>query len=349
MALTRKINRKKKMTRRRRLHGGGAYDGLSILVTGGAGFIGSNIVDALLAAGAAKVRVLDNLATGKEANLDKAKESGARFEFVKGDITNPADCEKACAGMNVVFHEAALVSVPISMDEPIKNNDININGTLNMLIAAANAGVKRFVYASSAATYGSLPELPKREDQPRNYPSPYALSKGVDEDYANLWAADETGKLGKGMTCVGLRYFNVYGPRQDPTSAYSGVISIFADRIKKGNKITFNGDGKNTRDFVFVGDVVQANLLSGIKTLPNGQKSSVFNVGTAVAVTLLELKDTIQKIVGKEVEFGFGPARAGDIVHSLSDITKIKNDLGYEPKFNLEQGLTLLLDSIKTD
>jgi UDP-N-acetylglucosamine/UDP-N-acetylgalactosamine 4-epimerase len=379
MALTRKINRKKKLTRRRRLYGGGAYDGLSILVTGGAGFIGSNIVDALLAAGAAKVRVLDNLATGKEANLEKAKESGARFEFVKGDVTNPSDCEKACAGMNVVFHEAALVSVPVSVYEPTKNNDINITGTLNMMIAAAKAGVTRFVYASSAATYGALPELPKREDQPRDYPSPYALSKGVDEDYAHLFARDTDGLIGsfkpkdpanptaeeraimekdkrynasadkKAMTCVGLRYFNVYGPRQDPTSAYSGVISIFADRIKKGNKITFNGDGKNTRDFVFVGDVVQANLLSGIKPLPDGQKSSVFNVGTGVAVTLLELKDTIQKIVGKEVEFAFGPARAGDIVHSLSDITKIKNDLGYEPKFNLEQGLTLLLDSIKTD
>jgi UDP-N-acetylglucosamine 4-epimerase len=349
MALTRKINRKKKMTRRKRLHGGGDYDGLSILVTGGAGFIGSNIVDELLAKGAKKVRVLDNLATGKESNLDKAKGAGARFEFVKGDVTNPSDCEKACEGMNVVFHEAALVSVPISMDEPIKNNDININGTLNMLIAAANAGVKRFVYASSAATYGSLPELPKKETQPRDYPSPYALSKGVDEDYANLWANDTSGKLGKGMTCVGLRYFNVYGPRQDPTSAYSGVISIFADRVSKGTGITFNGDGSNTRDFVFVGDVVQANMLAGIKTLPNGQKSSVYNVGTGVAVTLKELAKTIQSIVKKTIEMKEGPPRPGDILHSLSDITKIKNELGYSPKFNLEQGLTLLLNSIKTD
>jgi UDP-N-acetylglucosamine 4-epimerase len=312
-----------------------------VLVTGGAGFIGSNLVDALLESGAAFVRVLDNLSTGNEANLGNAKSIGGadgRFEFIKGDITKECVCEKACEGIDVVFHEAALVSVPRSMEEPILNHDINITGTLNMLVGAAAAGVKRFVYASSAATYGSLPELPKRESQPRNYPSPYALSKGVCEDYANLWAADI--KLGNGMSCVGLRYFNVYGPRQDPKSVYSGVISIFASRIAGDQEITVFGDGLNTRDFVFVGDVVQANLLAGVKPMEGG---AVFNVGTGNAISLLDLIGTINGVLGKSAEPIMAKERAGDIKYSVSDISKIRAELGYEPRYNLEQGLGILL------
>jgi nucleoside-diphosphate-sugar epimerase len=338
--------RSKRQSRRRRAHrmrGGEnpSYEGLSVLVTGGAGFIGSNLVDALLAAGA-KVRVLDNLQTGKRANLEKAITSG-RCEFMEGDIRNPETCAAACAGMNVVFHEAALVSVPLSMTEPRLNHEINITGTLNMLVAAAAAGVSRFVYASSAATYGSLPELPKRESQPRDYPSPYALSKGVDEDYANQWAAIQA--LGNGMTCIGLRYFNVYGPRQDPKSPYSGVISIFVDRIARGTPITVNGDGLQTRDFVFVGDIVYANMLAG-KAVLGANESRVFNVGTGKSVTLLELVDTIKRITGNDVAVSHGPERAGDIKHSLSDITKISTELGYAPKYTLEEGLRLLIESL---
>ena len=317
------------------------YDGMSVLVTGGAGFIGSNLVDSLLEAGATKVRVLDNFITGKRENLAKAMETfPGKVELVEGDIRVMDDCKRACAGMNVVFHEAAMVSVPMSMERPLENHETNITGTLNMLIAAAEAGVQRFVYASSAATYGSKPGLPKVETMTRHYPSPYALSKGVDEDYAILWASDE--KLGKGMTTIGLRYFNVYGPRQDPKSPYSGVISIFTDRIKGDQEIVFNGDGKQTRDFVFVKDIVQANLLAGLAPL-GANESRVFNVGTGKAVTLLELMETMRNIIGKEVQYRFGPARAGDIQHSLSDISAIKRDLQYEPTYSLDAGLRILL------
>ncbi len=361
-----RITNKRKRTHRRRLQGGEnvatappsvfpylrfpdlSFAGLSVLVTGGAGFIGSNIVDALLAAGAAKVRVLDNLETGKLENLATARAVGSgsntpgRFEFMEGDITDAATCAAACAGMDIVYHEAALVSVPISMDDPMKNHDVNITGTLNMLIAAAAAGVSRFVYASSAATYGALLELPKREEQTRNYPSPYALSKGVDEDYATLWAANA--KLGKGMTCVGLRYFNVYGPRQDPKSPYSGVISIFADKIRAGQPMSFFGKGEQTRDFVFVSDIVQANLRAGLHDFAGtGHTSRVYNVGTGETITLLEMKGLMEKIVHKEVPHEFKNYRPGNIMHSQSSIDRICDELGYEPRFTLEEGLRYLL------
>jgi UDP-N-acetylglucosamine 4-epimerase len=344
MRFTRRGNYARSRTHRYRKTGGGGgtdYTGLSVLVTGGAGFIGSNLVDALLEAGAAKVRVLDNLTTGKMSNLDKARTVGAdRFEFIEGSITDYKTCVEACEGMNVVFHEAALVSVPRSMVDPILNHDINITGTLNMLKAASEAGVSRFVYASSAATYGMLPELPKVETMQRDYPSPYALSKGVCEDYANLYALKEM--LGGGMTCVGLRYFNVYGPRQDPKSPYSGVISIFTDKISNREQITINGDGSNTRDFVFVADVVKANMLSGRVDIPKTEYR-VYNVGTGKSVTLLELIDTIKDIVGEEVNVQLGDERPGDIKHSVSEISKIRSELGYEPSYTLDQGLRILM------
>lgn len=349
-------NQRKKATRRHRsYHRGGAgmdYTGLHVLVTGGAGFIGSNLVDSLLEQGAAKVRVLDNFRTGKRENLENARTVGGdRFELMEGDIRNIDTCIEACKDMDVVFHEAALVSVPQSMTEPILNHEINITGTLNMLIAAASTRaemktkkhyVKRFVYASSAATYGSLLEIPKRETQTRNYPSPYALSKGVDEDYANQWAAKT--ELGKGMTCVGLRYFNVYGPRQDPKSPYSGVISIFTDRIKAGEPIKFFGDGMQTRDFVFVKDVVQANLLAGRADLAEGE-SRVFNVGTGSAITLRDLADIMADIAGKPVTREFANTRPGNIRNSVSSIDLISSELGYSPKYTLKQGLTILFES----
>lgn len=319
-----------------------SYAGKSVLVTGGAGFIGSNLVDRLLALGAAKVRVLDNLETGKEANLVAARATGgARFEFMSGDVRDLEVCRKACAGMNIVFHEAAMVSVPLSMSNPVKNHDINITGTLHMLMAAADAGVERFVYASSAATYGMDPALPKVETMTRHYPSPYALSKGVDEDYAGLWASKS--ELGKGMTCVGLRYFNVYGPRQDPKSPYSGVISIFADRILRGESPTVFGDGNQTRDFVFVGDVVKANVLAGLTALPEGQAARVYNVGTGRAVTLNTLFDTMRSVLGANVALKYNAPRAGNIRDSLSNIDRIREELGYEPDYTLEQGLSILL------
>jgi nucleoside-diphosphate-sugar epimerase len=325
-------------------------------VTGGAGFIGSNLVDDLLANGAAFVRVLDNLTSGKLSNLEEAQRVGGpgRFEFMKGDIRNPKDCEKACATMDIVFHEAAFVSVAASMIDPVLNNNINITGTLNMLKAAAAAGVKRFVFASSAATYGDDPRVPKREDMERHYPSPYALSKGVDEDYAKLWAyvKGDGSTLGAGMTCVGLRYFNVFGPRQDPTSYYSGVISKFTSLMNEGKGVTVFGDGKQTRDFVFVKDVVQANLLAGLATLTEGQTARVFNVGTGVSTDLLTLVATIDKILGRTnspTPVDKQPPRAGNIRDSLSSIDRIRAEMGYVPRYSLEDGLRILLDFLKAN
>jgi nucleoside-diphosphate-sugar epimerase len=317
------------------------YKDLTVLVTGGAGFIGSNLVDALLEAGA-KVRVLDNLFSGKQSNLDKASVLGNdRLEFLKGDIFYPDMCQKACEGVDIIFHEAAFVSVPLSMKDPLTNHQNNISGTLFLLMAAAEAGVKRFVYASSGSTYGELPELPKVETLSRDYPSPYALSKGVCEDYAALFARKE--ELGHGMTCIGLRYFNVYGPRQDPKSPYSGVISIFTDKILKNDAVTIYGDGEATRDFVFVGDVVQANMLAGVAQLPQGHH--VFNVGTGESTSILQLISTLKTIVGNDVPVNFAPERTGDMKHSVADITKIRTALGYEPKYSLENGLRALISS----
>lgn len=333
------------VSRRYRRRGGASdmsYTGLSVLVTGGAGFIGSNLVDRLLELGAAKVRVLDNLETGKMANLESAVAAGgARFEFVNGDIRNLDTCRSVCEGMNVVFHEAAMVSVPLSMTNPTKNNDINITGTLNMLIAASEAGVRRFVYASSAATYGMDPELPKRETMARHYPSPYALSKGVDEDYAGLWASKQ--ELGNGMTCVGLRYFNVFGPRQDPKSPYSGVISIFSDNLLSGRPSRVFGDGGQTRDFVFVRDIVKANTLAGLAALPEGATSRVYNVGTGNSINLNTLYQTMREILASEQPLEHAPPRPGNIRDSLSSIDRIRDELGYEPEYSLRRGLHILL------
>jgi len=314
----------------------------SILVTGGAGFIGSNIVEYLLNKGIKKVRILDNLSTGKKSNIEFLIDKYTNLEFMYGDdVRNLQDCNMSCEGIDIVFHQAALVSVPRSMSQPILNNDININGTLNILIAASSNRVSRFVYASSAAVYGDEPTVPKIETMLRQYPSPYALSKGINEDYANLYAYKS--ELGNGIECIGLRYFNVFGPRQNPYSPYSGVISIFADRIKNGKEITIFGDGTACRDFVFVNDVVQSNILAGLSPMPSETKSVIYNVGTGKITTINELVETIEKIVGKKVNLTYGPERPGDIKYSYSCIEKIKSELGYTPSYSVEEGLRLLL------
>lgn len=312
-----------------------------MLVTGGAGFIGSHIADALLSEGAF-VRVLDNLETGKLEHLHSALQS-PHFEFQRGDITSQDDCFRACQTMQIVFHEAALVSVPISVANPQKNHDINITGVLNVLKAAAAAGVHRFVYASSASVYGSIEKLPKEETDPRNYTSPYALSKGVLEDYATLWASDTT--LGKGMTCVGLRYFNVYGPRQDPASPYSGVISKFLSKFHENEPITVYGSGNQTRDYVYVADVVSANILAGIKDLP--RRSCVYNVGTGSSISVLELKACMERVYGANVSTQFANDRAGDFMHSRASIDQIQRDLGFVPRYSLETGLEQLIQTTR--
>ncbi len=301
------------------------------LITGGCGFIGSHIAEALVADGV-EVRVLDNLSSGKMENL---KGFGGGISVVRGDVRDPAVVRDAMKGVQHVFHEAALVSVAVSVEQPEENDAINIRGTLNVLQAAREAGVKRVLLATSAATYGNNPELPKRETLLPEPESPYALGKLAGEYYLKLYSSLY------GVETVSLRYFNVFGPRQDGKSMYSGVISRFTDDIRQGRAPTIFGDGGQTRDFVFVKDVVQANLLA-MKTASVG-KGEVFNVATGRQISLLQLWEALKKITGSQLVPQFRDARAGDIRHSLADISKIRAALGYEPKFSLEDGLRALI------
>ena len=318
------------------------------LVTGGAGFVGSHIVDALVDQGH-NVVVLDNLSSGHKENLSGALN---QIDFVEGDIRDAETCLKAAEGCDGIFHEAALVSVPDSINRPRDNHDINITGTLNVLEAARVNGVKRVVFASSAAVYGDNPELPKREEMLPEPKSPYAMAKLAGEHYLKVYAECF------GLETVALRYFNVFGPRQDPSSMYSGVISIFSERIKNGLPITIYGDGQQTRDFVNVSDVVQANLLamgcqksddrgqtsasSPMLHAPCAQRFVVLNVATARQTSLLELLKTLEALTGNKATVSFSAARSGDIQHSLADISKVRKIFGYEPKVSLSEGLSSL-------
>jgi UDP-glucose 4-epimerase len=297
------------------------------LITGGCGFIGSHIAEALVADGI-KVRVFDNFSSGKLENL---KGFGSGIEVIRGDVCDPEELSSAMKGVSHVFHEAALVSVAVSVEKPLDNDDINIRGTLNVLQAARAAGVKRVVFATSAAVYGNNPVLPKREDMLPEPESPYALGKLTGEYYLKLFSSLY------GVETVALRYFNVFGPRQDGKSMYSGVISRFTDDLRAGRTPTIFGDGEQTRDFVYVKDVVQANLLA--MRSGNVGRGEVFNVATGKTVSLLQLLDALKKIMGSQVIPQFKNARPGDIKHSLADISKIRVTLGYAPKFGLEEGL----------
>jgi UDP-glucose 4-epimerase len=300
------------------------------LVTGGAGFIGSHIGQRLLSLGH-KVVVLDNLFTGSIENVEAV---GPGVHFVQGDVRDLAVVEEHARGCDVVFHQAAIVSVPLSVERPQESHDVNIQGTLNVLQAARAAKVRRVVFASSAAIYGQEPTLPKREDMLPAPISPYGVEKMTGEHYLATWS-----KL-FGVETVALRYFNVFGPRQDPKSPYSGVISIFVDRILAGKPITFFGDGSQTRDFVYIANVVDANLLAA--TTP-GVSGRVFNVACGRSITLLELGSLIERAAARNVERVFAEPRAGDIEHSLADITRARNELGYEPKVDVETGLRDLI------
>lgn len=306
------------------------------LVTGGAGFIGSNLVDALVERGH-EVVVLDDLSTGNTKNLEKA---GPSIRFIEGDIRDAAVCLEAAEGCDGIYHEAALVSVPQSIEAPRDNHEINITGTLNVLEAARRQGVGRVVFASSAANYGDNPELPKREDMLPEPKSPYALAKIAGEHYLSNYAEHF------GIKAVALRYFNVFGPRQNPSSPYSGVISIFVDRVSQGRKVTIYGDGEQTRDFVNIADVVQANLLAmGVE--PGAVEECGFNVYNAATnrqTSLLDLLSTLEEICGSEVEREFAGERGGDIKHSLADISRIRAGLGYVPRVDLKTGLQGLVD-----
>ena len=296
------------------------------LVTGGAGFIGSHIAAALLARGD-RVRVADNLSTGYRHNLEAI---GAGVEFLEGDLADPAFAAEAATGMDVVFHQAAIPSVPRSVKDPATSNRANIDASLNVLIAARDAGVKRVVYAASSSAYGDTPVLPKHEGMPPNPQSPYALQKLVGEQYGQLFT-----RL-YGLETVAIRYFNVFGPRQDPSSAYSGVISQFAKALTEGRSPTIYGDGGQTRDFTYIANVVDGVLRAAEAP---GASGEVINVATGGRVSLLELLEQMKRITGADVAPVFVEGRAGDVRDSQADISKAKRLLGYEPVVPFEEGL----------
>ncbi len=296
------------------------------LVTGGAGFIGSHMVEALRARGE-RVRVADSLVTGKRENL--AHLDGV--ELLEGDLADPAFARQAVDGVEYVLHQAAIPSVPRSVDDPLTSNRANVDATLSVLVAARDAGVRRVVYAGSSSAYGNAAALPKREDMPTAPLSPYALQKLVGEQYMQMF----TGLYG--LSTVTIRYFNVFGPRQDPSSAYSGVISLFIRHLIEGNSPTIHGDGEQTRDFTYVANVVDGALRACVA----GPEASgqVVNVATATSISLNDLFRTLVAITGAKVEPRYGPSRAGDVHDSLADITRARDLLGYTPLVGLEEGL----------
>lgn len=310
-----------------------------IVVTGGAGFIGSNIVEYLLLHGA-KVRVIDNLATGNLNNLEEFTDN-PNFEFFEGDIRNYADCEKACDGMDMVCHQAAIGSVPRSIKDPLTSNEVNVSGFVNMLTAAKNAGIKRFVYASSSSVYGDEPNLPKLEDRIGNPLSPYAVTKLTNEIYASVFARCF------GMEMIGLRYFNVFGPKQDPDGEYAAVMPLFIKSLLNDKAPYINGDGEQTRDFTFVHNAVQANIKA--LTVENQDAyNQAYNVAFGERFTINQMYDAIRQYLGKDIAAIHREPRAGDIRDSLADISNAKTKLGYMPQYSFEQGLPLTIEYFKT-
>ncbi len=302
--------------------------GVRCLVTGGAGFIGSNLVDRLLAGGAG-VKVLDDFSTGKPENLHDA---GARIEVVEGSITNPAACAAACEGVDFVFHQAALPSVERSVLEPLATHEVNATGTLNVLVAARDAGVRRMVYAGSSSAYGDTPELPKHEAMPTNPRSPYAAAKLAGEVYCRVFADVYE------FETVVLRYFNIFGPRQDPASQYSAVIPLFISRALSGDAPRIHGDGEQTRDFTYIDNAIDANVLAATVP-PDGVSGEVFNVGCGERTSINTVWDEIRRATGTDAEATHGPPRAGDVRDSLASLNRIRTGLGYEPTVSLGDGL----------
>jgi len=311
----------------------------SFLVTGGAGFIGSHIADYLLKHGAKKVRVLDNMANGKQSNLDVLKNYPA-FEFMEGDIRNLETCQQACSGIDYVSHQAALGSVPRSIKEPVYFNDVNVNGFVNMLKAAVDNKVKQFVYASSSSVYGDEPTLPKKEERIGNCLSPYAATKKTNELYAQIFADVY------GLKIMGFRYFNIFGPRQDPDGAYAAVIPLFVKGIMKGTPVYINGDGGQTRDFTFVDNAVQVNV-KGMLTDNAAATNKVYNVAVGENFSVNYLYEACKEYLQSDAVAVHREERAGDIRNSLADISLAKNLLDYEPSKKFEAGLTETIEFFK--
>ncbi|WP_417315520.1 SDR family oxidoreductase [Cycloclasticus pugetii] len=310
------------------------------LITGVAGFIGSNLLEHLLKLNQ-RVVGLDNFATGHQRNLDEvqglvAPEQWAGFRFIEGDIRSLADCEKVCAGVDYVLHQAALGSVPRSINDPITSNDTNISGFLNMLVAARDAGVKSFTYAASSSTYGDHPALPKVEENIGKPLSPYAVTKYVNELYADVFAKTY------GFKTIGLRYFNVFGKRQDPNGAYAAVIPKWTAAMVSGEDVFINGDGETSRDFCFIENAVEANLLAA--TAHEDGKNEVYNVAVGDRTTLNVLFDALKEALAQNgVVYEKGPVyrdfRSGDVRHSQADISKAAKVLGYSPEYRIREGI----------
>lgn len=311
----------------------------NFLITGGAGFIGSNIVEYLLKYKAGKVRVIDNLATGFYQNL-KDYVGLANFEFIEGDLSNIETCQKALQGITHVCHQAALGSVPRSIKDPIATNNANITAFLNIITTAKEMGIQRIVYASSSSVYGDSPVMPKKEENIGNPLSPYAVTKLVNELYANVFYKTY------GLEIIGLRYFNIFGPRQNPSGAYAAAIPLFMNAIIKNESPTIFGDGEQSRDFTFVENAVQAN----IKALLTDNKDAigqVFNIAVSERITINELFNNLKEFSNSDLKPIYKEKRIGDIPHSLADIGKAKQLLNYNPEFKVKEGLKITFDWFK--
>ena len=310
---------------------------MRILVTGGAGFIGANLVEHLLQKpGVSLVRVFDNLATGSLKNIEEFT-SHPKFEFIEGDIRNYASCLQACEGIDLVSHQAALGSVPRSINDPLTTNDVNITGTLNIFTAAKEKKISRVVYAASSSTYGDHPGLPKVEDQIGKPLSPYAITKYVNELYAKIYADIY------GMELIGLRYFNVFGPKQNPQGPYAAVIPLFIKSILDNEPPLINGDGEHSRDFTFVGNAVLANECALFSKNPEAV-NQVYNIAFGEQTSLNQLFESLKEVAGSDLAPKYGPERRGDVKHSLADISKATSMLGYHPAMNVKQGLRVTFE-----
>lgn len=312
-------------------------EGTVFLVTGGAGFIGSNLCEAILDLGY-KVRCLDDLSTGKQENVDLFI-NNPNYTFIKGDIRDLETCMKACEGVDYVLNQAAWGSVPRSIKMPLLYEDINIGGTLNMLEAARQNNVKKFVYASSSSVYGDEPNLPKTEGREGNLLSPYAVTKRVCEEFAKQYT------MHYGLDTYGMRYFNVFGKRQDPNGAYAAVIPKFLKMLINDETPTINGDGKQSRDFTYVENVVEANLKACLA--PKEFAGEAFNIAFGGREYLIDIYYGLTKALGKNIEPNFGPDRPGDIKHSNADISKAKRMLGYDPDYSFDDGIKLAIEWYK--
>ena len=313
----------------------------NFLVTGGGGFIGSNIVEYLLLNNAGKVRVVDNFSTGFRENIYEFQDKD-NFELIEDDITNLSVCKRACSDIDFVIHQAAIGSIPRSMKDPITTNLSNVNGFLNMLVAARDANVKRFVYASSSSVYGDNELLPKKEENIGNLLSPYAVTKRVNELYAEIFH-----KI-YGIEVIGLRYFNVFGPRQHSTSPYAAVIPLFFKNIFNNTSPQIYGDGEQTRDFTFVENAVQANI-KAVFCKNSNAIANVFNVACGNSISINKLFALIKSITESNINPEYKEPRQGDIRQSLADISKAKNILQYDPQINIEKGLKLYYKWYKTN